>query len=222
MHKVAIVIAAFNEGAHIGKVVQDVKAAGYKWVVVVDDGSTDQTYNIAKRNGADVLRHVINRGQGASLRTGINYAIEKGAQYVVTYDADGQFVATEIKKVLDPVVNGRRDVALGSRFLGRAVNISEGKRFVLKLGAFVTYIFSGLKLSDSHNGFRAFNRKAAKKIQITFDRMEHASEIIEEVVKHRLSYTEVPVTVIYHRAGQHPMKSIKMGVKLVARKVLGW
>ncbi len=220
--KVAVVIAAYNEAEHIARVVKDVRANGYPWVVVVDDGSADESYELAKKAGADVLRHVINRGQGAALRTGIHYAIDKGADVIVTYDADGQFLATEIKKVARPVVEGRRDVALGSRFLGRAESISSGKRIVLKLGAYVTYIFSGIKLTDSHNGFRAFNRRAAKRIQITFDEMEHASEIIEEIAKHRLSYTEVPVTVIYHEPGQHPLKSIKMGFKLVLHKVFGW
>jgi polyprenyl-phospho-N-acetylgalactosaminyl synthase len=222
MTKTAIVIAAYNEAKNVAQVVKDVKAAGYKWVVVVDDGSKDATYTAAKKAGADTLKHVINRGQGAALRTGINYAVEHGADYVVTYDADGQFIAGEIDKVLKPVIEGRRDVTLGSRFLGRAKNISTSKRFVLKLGALVTYIFSGIKLSDSHNGFRAMNRRAAKKIHITFDRMEHASEIIEEIAKHKLTYTEVPVTVIYHHPGQHPIKSIKMGLKLIAKKVFGW
>jgi polyprenyl-phospho-N-acetylgalactosaminyl synthase len=220
--KTAIVIAAYNEGKHIASVVREVKAAGHKWVIVVDDGSKDDTYATAKKAGADTLRHVINRGQGAALRTGIHYALEHGAQHIVTYDADGQFVASEIKKVLKPVLEGRRDVALGSRFLGKTKNMSTGKRIVLKLGAIVTYIFSGIKLTDSHNGFRAFNRKAAKNIKITFDRMEHASEIIEEIAKHRFTYTEVPVTVIYHEPGQHPLRGVKMGLKLIAKKVFGW
>ena len=222
--KTAIVIAAYNEAKRIGKVVSDVKHAGYRWVIVVDDGSKDATAKVAEKAGADVLRHIINRGQGASLRTGIHYALEKGADVIVTFDADGQHLAREIRKVAKPVVEGRRDVTLGSRFLGssQAVNISAGKEFVLKLGAFVTYVFTGLKLTDSHNGFRAMNRKAARRISITFDRMEHASEIVEEIAKHHLTYTEVPVTIIYHEEGQHPLNSIKMGVKLVVRKVLGW
>lgn len=221
---VAIIIAAYNEARRIGPVIKDVKKHGWSNVIVVDDGSKDDTSDVARKAGATVLRHIINRGQGAALRTGIHYALDHGSHAVVTYDADGQFVASDIEKIARPVMEARRDVTLGSRFLktSSAQNITGGKRFVLKLGAFVTYIFSGLKLSDSHNGFRAFSRKAAKKIRITFDRMEHASEITEEIAKHKLSYTEVPVTVIYHEAGQHPIRSLKMGVKLVAKKVLGW
>jgi polyprenyl-phospho-N-acetylgalactosaminyl synthase len=220
--KTAIVIAAYNEAEHIAQVIKDVRAQGYSWVVVVDDGSDDATYDLAKKAGADVLRHIINRGQGAALRTGIHYALTHNAEVIVTYDADGQFIASDIKRVAKPVVEGRRDVALGSRFLGHAKNMSLGKAFVLKVGALVTYIFSGIRLTDSHNGFRAFSRKAAKKIRITFDEMEHASEIIEEIAKHRLTYTEVPVTVIYHEPGQHPLRSIRMGLKLVLHKVFGW
>lgn len=218
----AIVIAAYNEQGSVGNVVREVKKAGYPWVIVVDDGSKDKTYDEAVKAGADVLQNVINRGQGAALRAGINYALQEGADIIVTYDADGQFRANEIGRVIEPVKKGRADITLGSRFLGETVNISTGKKLVLKLGALVTFIFSGIMLSDSHNGFRALNRKAASKIRITFDRMEHASEIIEEISTWRLKYEEVPVTVIYHEAGQHPLKSIKMGIRLVAKKVLGW
>ena len=221
--KTAIVIAAYNEEANVHAVVKDVKQAGYPNVIVVDDGSADKTSEQAAKAGATVLRHIINRGQGAALRTGINYAVENGAQYVVTYDADGQFEAQEIADVLKPVKNAEADVALGSRFLEKApTNISVGKKAVLKLGAFVTWVFSGIWLTDSHNGFRALNKKAAQEITITFDRMEHASEIIEEIAHNKLRYTEVPVTVHYHEAGQHPLRSIKMGVKLVLKKVIGW
>jgi glycosyltransferase involved in cell wall biosynthesis len=220
--KIAIVIPAFNEAKNIEHVVRAVRKEGFPWVVVVDDGSRDKTRDVAKKAGADVLRHVINRGQGAALRTGIHYSLDKGADVVVTFDADGQFLPSEIKRVVRPVVEHRREVVLGSRFLGTAKNITRGKRFILRAGAVVTYIFSGIRLTDSHNGFRAFSRHAAKRIRITFDHMEHASEIIEEIAKNKLSYTEVPVTVIYHEAGQHPMRSIKMGTKLVLRKVLGW
>lgn len=220
--KVAIVIAAYNERARLGPVVQGVIKAGYPWVIVVDDGSTDSTSAVATRAGADTLRHPINRGQGAALRTGIDYALEHGADFIVTYDADGQFVPEDIPAILLPVTSGRVDVALGSRFLGKAIGIGPGKKFVLKLGALVTLIFSGVRLSDSHNGLRCLSRGAAQAIRIRFDRMEHASEIIDEIAKHRLRYEEVPVTVIYHEAGQHPLRSIKMGLKLVFWKVFGW
>ncbi len=220
--KLAVVIAAYNEAKHIEEVVRGIRKEGHSWVIVVDDGSHDATSALAKKAGAEVLRHAINRGQGAALRTGFHYAYEHGADVAVTFDADGQFLPSEIAKVAKPVLEGRRDVALGSRFLGTAKNISPAKRIVLKLGALVTYVFSGIRLTDSHNGFRALSRKALKHIHITFDEMEHASEIIEEIAKHKLTYTEVPVTVIYHEPGQHPMRSIKMGVRLVLHKVFGW
>lgn len=221
--KTAIVIAAYNEKQTIFQVVKDVKNAGYNDIIVVDDGSADDTAKRARNTGATVLRHVINRGQGAGLRTGINYAVENEADIIVTYDADGQFEASEISDVTAPITKNEADVVLGSRFLGKkANNMSAGKKLVLKLGAVVTWVFSGIWLTDSHNGFRALSREAAQKITITFDRMEHASEIIEEIAHNKLRYKEVPVTVHYHEAGQHPIRSIKMGIKLVLKKVIGW
>jgi glycosyltransferase involved in cell wall biosynthesis len=217
-----IVIAAYNEEQRVAKTVQGVLKQGYTNVIVVDDGSRDNTFQEALQAGATVLRHAINRGQGAGLRTGVNYALENKAEYIIHYDADGQFHPEEIKDVLKPVQEGTADIALGSRFLGNANNISNAKTFTLKLGIYVTAIFSGIKLTDSHNGFRAMNRTTAKKIRITFDRMEHASEIIEEIATHKLKYTEVPVTVEYHEAGQSSWRSISMGIRLIAKKVIGW
>lgn len=220
--EIAIVIAAYNEGKNIVEVIKQLRKYKYDNIIVVDDGSKDNTYTIAKKSGVTALRHIINRGQGAALRTGTNYAIEHGADIVVHFDADGQHKADEIKQMIEPLKKGVVDITLGSRFLGKAENITTGKKVVLKLGAIVQWVFSGILLTDSHNGFRAMNKDAASKIRITFDRMEHASEIIEEISRNQLRYQEVPVTIIYHEAGQHPLRSIKMGTKLVMKKVLGW
>ena len=113
-----IVIAAYNEQTTIASVVQRLLAR-YPNVVVVDDGSTDNTARFAARAGAVVLRHIINRGQGAALQTGITYALRKGACYVVTFDGDGQHQVEDIPGLLYPLLQGTHDVALGSRFLNR-------------------------------------------------------------------------------------------------------
>src|SRR5205823_120653 len=115
-----VVIAAYNEAVTIARVIGDVSRFGYE-IVVVDDGSRDGTADIAKRSGAAVLRHRINLGQGAALQTGIDYALRKGAERIVTFDADGQHRAQDIPKLLEALDRSRVDYALGSRFLGSAI-----------------------------------------------------------------------------------------------------
>jgi len=191
-----VVMPAYNEGAVLAKVVGDVRKV-YPHVVIIDDGSADDTYEIAKSTGAATLRHAINRGQGASLQTGIEYALRHGADYVVTFDTDGQHSVDDIAVLLEPLRAGRAEITLGSRFLGGAENIPPLRRLILRAAVFMTRIMSGLKVTDTHNGLRAFTRKAASRLHITSDRMAHASEIIDQVRAMDLPFVEVPVTIRY-------------------------
>ena len=194
---VRVVIAAYNEEGSIRKVLADLRKHGYRDVIVVDDGSEDRTTELAEAGGAVVARHIINRGQGAALQTGIAYALRKKADVVVTFDADGQHHAKDIKRLVKPVVEGKADVALGSRFLRKTHNASWGRALILKGGALSFRILYGIRLTDSHNGFRALSRKAAQKIKLKSDGMEHASEIVQQIADHKLRYVEVPVTITY-------------------------
>jgi glycosyltransferase involved in cell wall biosynthesis len=222
-HKdVAIVIAAYNEEKRVGKTVRDVIRAGWPWVIVVDDGSRDSTVLVAKKAGAQVLVQKQNQGQGAALRRGIKQAVKDGAVAVVTYDADGQFVASEIARVAQPVLRGDVDVVLGSRFKGRAIRVTQRKKIMLRFAILFTRLISRVQVTDTHNGFRCLSRDAARAIRITFDRMEHASEILDEVHQLRLSYTEVPITIIYHEEGQHPLRAVTMGSRLLWWKLTGY
>jgi glycosyltransferase involved in cell wall biosynthesis len=197
--KVFIVIAAYNEQKNVPKVISELLKAGYKNVVVVDDGSKDNTFNAALNAGATVLQHLVNRGQGAALKTGIDYALEQGADIIVTFDADGQHRVEDIPAMLKPVKSGRYDVAFGSRFLTKKSqeNVPFVRKVLLKMGIMIVWVFYGVKMTDAHNGFRALSRKAAEKIKITSDRMAHASEIVEEVHRNNLKYKEVPVVIRY-------------------------
>lgn len=190
------VIAAFNEARAIEAVVRDLRPHVGE-VIVVDDGSSDATAEVARRAGAVVIRHAINRGQGAALQTGITAALARGAAIVVTFDADGQHVASDVPKLVEPVAGGRADVALGSRFLGGASNVPAMRRLLLKGAVVFTRLTSGLHLTDAHNGLRALSRKAAGTIRIRQDRMAHASEIVSEIRRHGLKFVEVPITVLY-------------------------
>ncbi len=218
-----IVIAAFNEEHSIGSVVKELVKAGYKNVVVVDDGSKDKTSEIAKKFTKHVVRHEVNQGQGAGLRTGINYALRHGADIIVTFDADGQHRVEDIPALIKPVVDGEVDVALGSRFLKGGSDVPFFRKITLKIGILVVWLFYGIKLTDVHNGFRALSRKAAEQIEITMNRMEHASEILSEIKKKHLRYVEVPVVIKYTKYsqehGQSSWNALKIFYKMLVHKL---
>jgi hypothetical protein len=165
---------------------------------------------------------MLNRGQGAALQTGNLFAIKNGSDIIVHFDADGQHNANEIKDLTKPIINGETEASLGSRFL-RKQKIPLRKRIVLKGAIFIIWIMYKIKLTDAHNGFRAFSREAAKKIKITTDKMEHASEIVEEIKKKNIKYKEVPVTINYNaytiQKGQKISNSIKILIKMILKKL---
>jgi glycosyltransferase involved in cell wall biosynthesis len=198
--KIVVVIPAHNEEKMIAEVVKEVRTV-CPHVFVVDDGSSDRTAAAAFGAGAVTLRHSINRGQGAALQTGIAAALQAGAEAIVTFDADGQMLATDIPKLVSPIESGECDVVLGSRFISRsdlpANKIPFLRTLTLKLALVFTQLTTGLKLTDTHNGLRVFSRRAADRVQIKCDRMAHASEILEIIGQEKFNYREVPVTIKY-------------------------
>ena len=204
--RIYIVVPAYNEAACIRQVIQDLKQY-YPTVVVVDDGSCDRTAHEAAVGGAVVLRHVMNRGQGASVQTGVRYCLQNSAEIIVTFDGDGQHQPEDVDALVNAVVEGGADIAIGSRFLGQAENMPLSRRIILKAGIIYSYFLHGLKLTDTHNGLRAFTREAAAKLNIKMDRMAHADEILDQIRRNRLRMVEVPVRVVYTeyslKKGQH-------------------
>lgn len=215
-----IVIAAYNEEKNIVSVIKDLKKAGYSKIVVVDDGSKDHTFQNTYESGVYALHHKVNRGQGAALKTGIDFAVKQRAKYIVTFDADGQHQTKDLPAMLEPVRKGIADISLGSRFLKRT-DIPFTRKVLLKGSIFVIWLFYGVKMTDAHNGFRVFSRDAAKKIRIRSDRMEHASEIIEQIKKNKLRFVEVPVTIKYTQYSlQHGQGSFLQAIKVLFRMIL--
>jgi glycosyltransferase involved in cell wall biosynthesis len=194
--QVYVILPAYNESACVEQVVRQVRTL-YPNVILVDDGSQDDTAKQARQGGAVVLRHPINRGQGAALQTGIDFALSCGAQYLVTFDSDGQHCVEDIDRVAGPVFRGEVDITLGSRFLGEALDMPWTRRWLLKCGVLFTQLVSGARITDVHNGLRGFSRRAAEKIRITLDSMAHASELIDQVHRCGLPYREVPVRIRY-------------------------
>jgi polyprenyl-phospho-N-acetylgalactosaminyl synthase len=191
-----IVIPAFNEGAVIGESVRQARTLK-SHVLVVNDGSADDTGQQAYRAGATVISHPVNLGQGAALATGIEYAVQNGAAYVATFDADGQHRIEDLQRLLQILKTENADIVMGSRFLGKASQISLRRKLVLKLAVLLTWITTGIRLTDAHNGLRVMTANAARKIRITQNGMAHASEIIELIKRHDLRFVEAPVTILY-------------------------
>jgi glycosyltransferase involved in cell wall biosynthesis len=194
--KVWVVCAAYNEATMIGGVVSELSRAGHQ-VVVVDDGSIDETRHVAAAANASVVAHAINLGQGAALQTGIDFALSHGADVLVTFDADGQHRVSDIPRLVDALRRERADFALGSRFLGQTYNLPTVRRWVLWAATVFTRLTTGLRLTDSHNGLRAMTRRGAAAIHLRQNRMAHASEILVEIAESGLRYVEVPVTIEY-------------------------
>ncbi|MEM7228575.1 MAG: glycosyltransferase family 2 protein [Planctomycetota bacterium] len=217
---VFIVIAAYNEATCIEEVAREVSAS-YPNVVVVDDGSSDETFAAAQRGARFVLRHLVNRGQGAALQTGIEFALKRGAQFVVTFDADGQHRVEDVARLLEPIIAGECDIALGSRFLGEAPNMPATRRLVLKCGVLFTRIVNRVNLTDAHNGLRAFSRDAASHVRITADRMAHASEMIDFVRDSGLPYREIPVEIRYTEYSMAKGQSSGNAIRIVLQYLLG-
>ena len=220
-----IVIAAYNEEKNLPTVVSSLKSAGYDNIIAVDDGSKDSTYEVAKKAGAIALKHVINKGQGAALKTGINYALSQNAEIIVTFDADGQHRVEDIPMMIQPIVEGMADITIGSRFL-RKTKVPFARKVLLKGSVLVIWLFYGIKMTDAHNGFRVMSRNAAQKIKITCNRMAHASEIIEEIKRNLLRYKEIPITVIYTKETLKKghgsfFGGFKILSTMISRKILG-
>ncbi|MFQ5429815.1 MAG: glycosyltransferase family 2 protein [Phycisphaerae bacterium] len=215
-----VVIPAYNEATCLESVVRPVRAI-YPHVVVVDDGSRDETFAVARRCATYALRHLINRGQGAAIQTGIDFACLRGARYIVTFDADGQHSVEDIAALLAPIHRGACDIALGSRFLGEAVDLPLARRLTLRVAVLFTRWVNRMPLTDAHNGLRAFSRRAAERIQITLDQMAHASEIIDLIRRSGLPVREVPVSIRYTEYSLSKGQSSRGAVRIALHYLLG-
>jgi polyprenyl-phospho-N-acetylgalactosaminyl synthase len=218
-----IVIAAYNEQRRIGAVLDDLLKVARN-IVVVNDGSRDDTASEVLKRPVWLVRHVINLGQGAALQTGITFALEQKAQHIITFDADGQHCTSDLPVLIDRLAKAEADFALGSRFLGEAQGIPWARKLILRMAVLFTRVLSGVRLTDAHNGLRAMTRRGAEQLHITMNRMEHASEIIDQIARSGLKYIEVPVTIRYTAdslaKGQKTSAALRLGVKLLLERVI--
>jgi glycosyltransferase involved in cell wall biosynthesis len=197
--RVFAVIPALNEASRIGETIQKVRPF-VDGLVVVDDGSEDATSAAAKEAGAVVLRHALNRGQGAGLRTGTEAALRLGADVIVHIDADGQHDPSFIPTLVQPIRGGQADVVFGSRFLGlKPQGMPLSRRVLLLAARNFNTLAMGIPrtVTDPQSGLRALNSEAARRLDFRQDRMAHCSEILRLATRSGLRWREVPVVVRY-------------------------
>lgn len=193
-----VIIPVYNEETVIGEVLENV-TKHFSNVVCVDDGSSDGSVAILKKYPVRVVRHVTNQGQGAALKTGINYVLQRTSKpYFITFDADGQHEVADALGMLEVIrADKKLDIVLGSRFLGVAKGMSLSRRLLLKAAIRFTNITTGIKLTDTHVGLRVFNRRFASNLHLRCKGMAHASEFVYKIADKAYNYTEYPVTITY-------------------------
>lgn len=218
--KITCVIPAYNEAANISRVINKVKPFVSE-IIVIDDASQDNTSQVAKKEEVVVLRHIVNRGQGAALRTGTNLALARGADIIVHFDADDQFQAADIPKMIAPIISKEADAVLGSRFLTKDTKLPKMKRyFIMPLARLINRWFFNIRLTDPQSGFRALSRKSAEKLTIDNDGMAHCSEILYKLFQNQNRLQEVPITVVYHEYGQKFSGGLKIIKDLLIQKLI--
>ena len=213
-----LVVPLFNEGPVIEDVVAQARRA-FPLVVAVDDGSSDDSAARARAGGAFVVQHPVNLGQGAALQTGIEVALALGVRYLVTFDADGQHQVEDALAMVERLRAGEADVVFGSRFLDARTRPGLVKRLVLRAAVAYSNVSTGVRLTDTHNGLRAFTAEAAGQLHIRQNRMAHASEIIEQVGRSGLRWVEHPVHILYtdysRAKGQSVLNAVNILTELI-------
>ena len=214
-----LVIPLYNEATVVREVISQARET-FPYLVVVDDGSKDDSARQAAAAGAIVVRHPVNLGQGAALQTGFSYILEKtNANYVVTFDADGQHSTTDAAAMVAAAREEELAVILGSRFLQGPSPVGRLKRLVLRTAAAVSSRTSGMHLTDAHNGLRVIRRDVLVQLNLKQNRMAHASEIIRKIGATGLPWREFPVHIVYtdysRSKGQSLWNSVNILVDLL-------
>src|SRR5215207_5532683 len=202
--EILIVVPAYDEEGGIQGVLRRVpdEVLGHEVkTVVVDDGSTDATAAVARAEGVPVVTHVVNRGQGDALRTGFAIAQTERSQVVVNLDADGQYKTEELDRLVKPIIEGKADFVLGSRFMGFYEEAGSVRHFGVVFFSRMISLLTGVKISDCTNGYRAIRVSELHKLNLREDRF-NANEIILEALKHKLRFEQVPVSMMSRTAGE--------------------
>ena len=220
-NKIIAVIPAYNEEKTIGNIIKQTQNY-VNDVIVIDDGSSDKTNEIAKKSEAIVYRHFLNQGLGAALKTGIIAALKKQADIIITLDADGQHNPQDIPRIIKPILDQEVDFVIGSRITNNKMPFK--RRIYNKIANLITFFFFNIRVKDSQSGFRAFTKEAAQKIDIKTRGMEISSEIVREIKKNKLRIKEIPIQSIYTEyslsKGQNFLKGVETFFRLILYKII--
>ena len=210
-----VVIPVFNEAQVLQSVVESALTV-FPNVVCVDDGSRDGSVEAVLRTRAHLVRHPVNLGQGAALQTGLSYArAQPGAEYFVTFDADGQHRLEDAQKMLDMARSPDVDLVLGTRFAEHAATVPLAKRLILRTAVLLSPAGRKLKLTDAHNGLRVLTRPVVEDLHITMNGMAHASEIVSYLGRSSWRVREVPVSIRYTDYSRSKGQSLLNGVNIL-------
>jgi glycosyltransferase involved in cell wall biosynthesis len=207
-YRVLVIVPAYNEERFIGSVVLKLKRHPVD-VLVVDDGSTDKTAEIARCAGAAVYHCESNQGKGAALNIGFQQARHHHPDAVAMIDADGQHLPEELPRLLAPILLDQADIVIGSRYINHTSNTPGGRRFGHKLINLATSVPSGIYVTDSQSGFRAFSPRAIELGQFNSNDFSVESEMQFLAHEHGLRVAEVPITIRYTDAAKRP--AVKQG-----------
>jgi polyprenyl-phospho-N-acetylgalactosaminyl synthase len=215
-----LVVPLYNEAQVIGDVVRAARQT-FPHVVCVDDGSVDDSAARAAAAGAVVVRHPVNLGQGAALQTGFEYALSVPTmRWVVTFDADGQHQVQDVVQMLDKARAEGLDAVFGSRFLDNRTEAGALKKLVLRMAVGYTNLTTHTRLTDAHNGLRLLSRDVVARIDITQNRMAHASELVQQIGAMDIRYAESPVHILYTDYSKAKGQSLWNAVNILAELIL--
>lgn len=215
-----LIVPVYNEAAVVAEVITEALVT-FPNIVCVDDGSSDDSVRRIRATGARLVQHPVNLGQGAAIQTGVEYAREQpGGRYFVTFDADGQHQVPDVLAMLRRLRADEADIVVGTRFHGDTSHIPRMKKLVLWLVVRCSPVGRRLKLTDAHNGLRAFNRRVADELNLVSNGMAHASEFVALIHRRRWRVVEEPVHIRYTAYSTAKGQSLLNGVNIVFESAL--
>lgn len=216
---ILIILPAYNEAAAIEKVLLDIKNEGYSRICVVDDGSSDNTLEIAQKFNIITLTHPINRGAGAAVQTGIEYARNNDYEYAILIDSDGQHLPEDIETLYNRMIETKADIIIGNRFLMTDNKVPKKRVAYNKIANTFTNFFTKNKYDDTQSGFRLLNRKAIESLKLKNKGFGFCSEMIIVSEKSNLQIEQTPIRVLYTEYSMSKGQNLREGVR-TARSIL--
>ncbi len=215
-----IVIPAKDEAPRLAAVIGELRSHGYHQIIVVDDGSKDDTGSLAHGLGCTVLRHALNMGSGAATQTGIEYALSMGAAYILTMDADGQHASEDIDHLFEAIQQHEVDVVIGSRFMDLKGKVPFSRRFFNLVANWVTWAITGVHVTDSQSGMKIMKADFAQGVEFHFNGFEFCTELFHILKRNEASYMEIPIRAIYTPESMQKGQSFWVGLKMFFRLIL--